>query len=85
MADQQSIDNPNGIHINGKHDKITHRMVVGCVGAIAIICALTYLILPMFDLPVPEGTTAIGGMSLLALTNMMREFMGAKDHAKERK
>jgi hypothetical protein len=65
---------------NGKHDVITHRLVVGCLGCVVILCAVSCTILPLCGHEIPPSIPALGGTALGALTGMLAAVMkGAGD------
>jgi hypothetical protein len=64
---------------NGKHDVVTHRIVVGCLGATMILTALAILWLGLLGRDVPPSLPAIGGTALGALTGMLTAIMRQAD------
>ena len=64
---------------NGKHDVVTHRIVVSCLGATMILTALAILWLGLLGRDVPPSLPAIGGTALGALTGMLTAIMRQAD------
>ena len=60
---------------NGKHDVTTHRIVVGCLGGVVILCAISCTILPCLGHEIPPSIPALGGTALGALTGMLAAVM----------
>jgi hypothetical protein len=60
---------------NGKHDLITHRLVVGSLGASVILTVVSITILALLGQEIPPSLPAIGGTALGALTGMLTAIM----------
>ncbi len=62
---------------NGKHDVITHRIVVTCLGACVLLTGVGITVLAMFGHEIPAALPALGGTALGALTGMLAAVMRA--------
>jgi hypothetical protein len=60
---------------NGKHDVITHRIVVACIGATVLLTGAAIATLAALGLDVPPSLPAFGGTALGALTGMLVNIM----------
>jgi hypothetical protein len=60
---------------NGKHDVLTHRMVVGALAGTVILTALAITALAATGHEVPPALPALGGTALGALTGMLTAIM----------
>ena len=67
MSEQEST--------NGKHDIITHRIVVGCLGAFVVFTGLNITILQALNREIPAALPALGGTALGALAGMLASIM----------
>jgi hypothetical protein len=61
--------------LNGKHDVVTHRIVVCCLGSVVILCAISCAALPCLGRDIPPSIPALGGTALGALTGMLAAIM----------
>jgi hypothetical protein len=62
-------------HGNGKHDVITHRLVVVSLGLTVLLTGLGITLLPILGKEVPPSLPALGGTALGALTGMLAAIM----------
>jgi hypothetical protein len=62
---------------NGKHDVITHRIVVSCLGACVLLTGAAITMLAVLGHEVPPALPALGGTALGALTGMLAAIMRA--------
>ena len=60
---------------NGKHDVITHRIVVMCLGAVVLLTGASITALAMMAKEVPPALPALGGTALGALSGMLAAVM----------
>jgi hypothetical protein len=60
---------------NGKHDIITHRIVVSCLGACVLLTGAAITLLAVTGHDVPPALPALGGTALGALTGMLAAIM----------
>ncbi len=60
---------------NGKHDVITHRIVVTVLGAVVLLVGASITALAMMGKEVPPALPALGGTALGALTGMLAAVM----------
>ncbi len=76
MPNDQTHNNTNKpIHTNGRHDLITHRMVVSFLGGTAILCGIGMIVLPLYHINIPPSVPAFGGTALGALAGMLASIM----------
>jgi hypothetical protein len=66
---------PNCPAGNGKHDVVTHRIVVGSLSAVVILAAAGSVILAALDKETPQAVTALGYTALGALAGMLASIM----------
>ena len=62
---------------NGKHDVVTHRIVVSCLGACVLLTGAAITALAMLGHEIPPALPALGGTALGALTGMLAAIMRA--------
>ena len=62
---------------NGKHDVITHRIVVSCLGACVLLTGMGITMLAILGHEIPAALPALGGTALGALTGMLAAIMRA--------
>jgi hypothetical protein len=67
--------NPVERHENGRHDVITHRIVVLSLGATVLLTGAAITGLAILGLEVPPSLPALGGTALGALTGMLASIM----------
>jgi hypothetical protein len=60
---------------NGKHDVLTHRILVGSLAACVVLNGLGGIVLTAFGLEVPYSMSALGHTALGALTGMLASIM----------
>jgi hypothetical protein len=60
---------------NGKHDVVTHRIVVSCLGACVLLTGAGITALAMLGHEIPPALPALGGTALGALTAMVAAIM----------
>jgi hypothetical protein len=65
--------------VNGKHDVVTHRIVVGCIGATALLCGASITLLSSLGKETPESLTALGSAALGSLASMLVSIMRSRD------
>jgi hypothetical protein len=65
--------------VNGKHDVITHRIVVGCIGATALLCGASITLLAALGRDTPASLTALGSTALGSLASMLVAIMRNRD------
>ena len=62
---------------NGKHDVVTHRIAVSCLGACVLLTGAGITGLALLGHEVPPALMALGGTALGALTGMLAAIMRA--------
>ena len=60
---------------NGKHDVVTHRIVVASLGGSVLLTGLAITLLATLGHDVPPSLPALGGTALGALTGMLASIM----------
>jgi hypothetical protein len=60
---------------NGKHDVVTHRILVSCLAACVLFSAAGGVVLAALGQPVPHSLSALGYTALGALTGMLAGIM----------
>ncbi len=60
---------------NGKHDIITHRIVVACLSATVLLTGVSITFLAACGIDVPPALPALVGTALGALTGMLTSIM----------
>jgi hypothetical protein len=65
----------SGPFLNGKHDVITHRIVVCSLGATVLLTGAGIVLLALLGHEVPPALPALGGTALGALTGMLTAIM----------
>jgi hypothetical protein len=60
---------------NGKHDVITHRILVGSLAACMLLSGVGSAVLTAVGQPVPHSLSALGYTALGALTGMLASIM----------
>ena len=60
---------------NGKHDLLTHRLVVACLSATVLLTGASITLLAALSLEVPPALPALGGTALGALSGMLASIM----------
>jgi hypothetical protein len=60
---------------NGKHDVVTHRIVVGSLSAMVILAGGGSVALAALDKETPQAVTALGYTALGALAGMLASIM----------
>ena len=60
---------------NGKHDVITHRIVVSCLGLVVLLTGASITALAMMGKEIPPALPALGGTALGALSGMLAAVM----------
>jgi hypothetical protein len=60
---------------NGKHDLLTHRIVVLSLSATVLLTGAGITILAALGLDIPPALPALGGTALGALTGMLTSIM----------
>ena len=68
-------DEPTGPAPNGKHDVLTHRLVVVSLGATVLLTGAGITALALLGREVPPSLPALGGTALGALTGMIVSIM----------
>jgi hypothetical protein len=66
---------PAGPPSNGKHDVLTHRLVVSSLGATVLLTGAGITALALLGREVPPSLPALGGTALGALTGMLASIM----------
>jgi hypothetical protein len=66
---------PAGPPANGKHDVLTHRLVVLSLGATVLLTGAGITALALLGREVPPSLPALGGTALGALTGMLTSIM----------
>jgi hypothetical protein len=66
---------PAGPPPNGKHDVLTHRLVVVSLGATVLLTGAGITALALLGREVPPSLPALGGTALGALTGMLASIM----------
>ena len=66
---------PAGPPANGKHDVLTHRLVVVSLGATVLLTGAGITALALLGREVPPSLPALGGTALGALTGMLTSIM----------
>jgi hypothetical protein len=61
--------------VNGKHDVVTHRILVSSLAACVLFSAVGSAILAALERPVPHSMSALGYTALGALTGMLASIM----------
>jgi len=64
--------NPTG---NGKHDLLTHRIVVISLGLSVLLTVVSITVLDAMGHEIPPSLPALGGTALGALTGMLTAIM----------
>lgn len=64
---------------NGKHDLMTHRIVVSCISATVLLTGTGITILAALGLDIPPALPALGGTALGALAGMLASIMKNSD------
>jgi hypothetical protein len=67
---------------NGKHDVITHRIVVACLSATVLLTGAGITALAATGADVPPALPALGGTALGALTGMLASIMRGNGNGK---
>jgi hypothetical protein len=65
---------------NGKHDVITHRIVVSCLGGTVLLTGAAITCLAAIGQEVPPSLPALGGTALGALTGMLASVMNRNEN-----
>jgi hypothetical protein len=65
--------------VNGKHDVITHRIVVSCIGATALLSGVAVAVLAALGRDTPEALIALGSAALGSLSSMLVSIMRSHD------
>jgi hypothetical protein len=65
--------------VNGKHDVITHRIVVSCIGITALLCGASITLLSALGKDTPASLTALGSTALGSLASMLVAIMRNRD------
>jgi hypothetical protein len=73
MSDEQTT--PTGPPPNGKHDVLTHRLVVLSLGLTVLLTGAGITVLALMGREVPPSLPALGGTALGALTGMIVSIM----------
>jgi hypothetical protein len=73
MSTEQTT--PAGPPANGKHDVLTHRLVVVSLGATVLLTGAGITALALLGREVPPSLPALGGTALGALTGMLATIM----------
>jgi hypothetical protein len=73
MSEEQTT--PAGPRPNGKHDVLTHRLVVLGLGATVLLTGASITALALLGREVPPSLPALGGTALGALTGMLASIM----------
>ena len=60
---------------NGKHDVLTHRIVVSCLGLSVLLTGASITALAMMGKEIPPALPALGGTALGALSGMLAAVM----------
>jgi hypothetical protein len=60
---------------NGKHDVLTHRIVVSCLGACVLLTGGAITLLAVTGHDIPPALPALGGTALGALSGMLAAIM----------
>ncbi len=60
---------------NGKHDVITHRIVVSVLGLVVMLTGVSITALAMMGKEIPPALPALGGTALGALSGMLAAVM----------
>ena len=60
---------------NGKHDVMTHRIVVSCLGLVVLLTGASITALAMMGKEIPPALPALGGTALGALSGMLAAAM----------
>jgi len=60
---------------NGKHDVVTHRIVVSSLSAVVILAGAGSVALAALDKETPQAVTALGYTALGALAGMLASIM----------
>ena len=66
---------PAGPPANGKHDVLTHRLVVLSLGATVLLTGAGITALARLGREVPPSLPALGGTALGALTGMLTSIL----------
>ena len=61
--------------VNGKHDLLTHRIVVISLGAFILFTGLNVTVLTLMGKEVPQALPAMGYMALGAFCTMLANIM----------
>jgi hypothetical protein len=70
---------PPRASVNGKHDVITHRIVVSCIGATALLCGASITFLATLNKDTPAALTALGSAALGSLASMLVSIMRSRE------
>jgi hypothetical protein len=62
-------------HLNGRHDVLTHRILVSSLAACVLLSGLGSAVLAALGQPVPHSMSALGYTALGALTGMLASIM----------
>jgi hypothetical protein len=71
---------PAGPPPNGKHDVLTHRLVVLSLGLTVLLTGAGITALALLGREVPPSLPALGGTALGALTGMLVSMMRPGNH-----
>jgi hypothetical protein len=78
MSGEQTT--PAGPPPNGKHDVLTHRLVVLSLGLTVLLTGAGITALALLGREVPPSLPALGGTALGALTGMLASMMRPGNH-----
>jgi hypothetical protein len=65
---------------NGRHDVLTHRLVVLSLGATVLLTGAGITVLAVLGREVPPSLPALGGTALGALAGMLATIMRQNNH-----
>ncbi len=74
-AERAAVPRPNG-----RHDVLTHRLVVISLGATVLLTGASITVLAVLGRDVPPSLPALGGTALGALTRMLATIMRPGSH-----
>ena len=77
---ETSAEGPAPARPNGKHDVLTHRLVVLSLGATVLLTGAGITVLAVLGREVPPSLPALGGTALGALAGMLATIMRQNNH-----